>query len=78
MIPLKYGLILSLCVLPSITTAQQGSLLMSGQVRHRTEWKDKDISDSTKVGGSSLLRTRLNLVFRTAASDAQDSKVKAK
>ncbi len=80
MILLKYSLILSLCVLPSITTAQQGPLLISGQVRHRTEWNGKDFSDSTKVGGSSLLRTRLNLAFRTAASDlafiqVQDSRV---
>lgn len=53
---------------------------MTGQVRHRTEWNGKDFSDSTKVGGSGLLRTRLNLAFRTAANDLafiqlQDSRV---
>ena len=44
--PLKYGLTLSLFVLSSIATAQEGPLLMTGQVRHRTEWKD--LSDSTR------------------------------
>ncbi len=60
-----------------ITNAQDFKL--TGQIRHRTEWNDKDFSDNTASFGFSLLRSRINLKFSKEKSYAfvqvQDSRV---
>ena len=53
----------------SFTRAQEPSLLISGQLRHRTEMNGKDFIDSTKVSATTVQRTRLNLSFTSAGGD---------
>ncbi len=62
----KSGVLLFVAL--SLGQAGTNELSISGQIRQRTEMIDKDFVDSTSMGGTTWLRTRLNISVKTESN----------